>query len=167
MGSKAVFEICFTALPQEFTTTELLCTDSLKIVKRMCLVAASSRWSWCVNLADRQEPPTGVGPQWFAVEALSPGTNFLNTVETVTEKRACKEKESFHWSPHWLDSLGLWSIWDTTEQWTKWHIIMDPWEGSLFLLAKQEGSEVSMHLAKANSKSTFSAFHHKGSWGSL
>lgn len=27
---------------------------------------------------------------------------------------------------------------------------MDPWGASLFLLAKQEGSEVSIHLAKAN-----------------
>lgn len=57
LASQLLQQVCHNRCP----TTELLCTGNLRIVKRMFLVAASSRWSSCVNLAERQESPKGVG----------------------------------------------------------------------------------------------------------
>lgn len=162
--------VCHNRCP----TIELLCTVCLTVVKRMIFVAAPSRWSSCMNLAERQKSPTGVGHihlNSVTLDTLSPGIYFLNALWGCHRETGWQRKKKHHTEVLLLAGFPgpLGDAFNYEQQQNSelnYTSVMDSFEGSLFLLAKHEASEVYLRLATVNfANGTFSDFHYKGSWG--
>lgn len=114
----------------------------------MFLVAASSRWSSCMSLAQRQESPTGVGHihlNSVTLETLSPGIDFLNTLWDCHRETGLRRKKKHPTEvPHLAGFPGLLEMLNYEQQQNNelnYTSVLHSFEGSLFLLAKQ-ASEV-------------------------
>lgn len=101
-------------------------------------------------MAERQESPTGAGHvhlNLVALETLSPGINFLNTLwdcqrETGWQSKKQRHTEVLHLAgfPGLLGDMLNYEKQQNSE--LNYTSDVDSFEGSLFWLAKQEASEV-------------------------
>lgn len=168
VSRKVIFTISFTTLPLN------LPQQNCSVPTRMGLVAAP--WSSCMNLAVRQRVSNRCMVHWpwlsYTGNPLTRDQFLKHSVRLPQRNRlARKEKQQHTKVIHLAGCPGLFRDVPHYEQQQSSELNYTPvvgsFESSLFLLAKQEVSEVQLHLAKANFADTCSDFHYKGNRGSL